>query len=121
MAGGAFFDITLTGKGSHGARPEDGIDPVLTACHLTTALQAIVSRNIKPADTAVLSVTAIQAGDAYNVIPVRRAKARSLCRSQSYPARVAPAGSNRSDEGGNESVEAYDVTGHLVTLRACRP
>jgi hippurate hydrolase len=69
MAGGAFFDITVTGKGSHGARPEEGIDPVLTACHVTTALQAIVSRNIRPADTAVLSVTSIQAGDAYNVIP----------------------------------------------------
>jgi hippurate hydrolase len=41
----------------------------LTACHVTTALQAIVSRNIRPADTAVLSVTTIQAGDAYNVIP----------------------------------------------------
>jgi hippurate hydrolase len=69
MAGGAFFDITITGKGSHGARPEEGIDPVLAACHVTTALQAIVSRNISPADTAVLSVTAIKAGDAYNVIP----------------------------------------------------
>jgi hippurate hydrolase len=69
MAGGAFFDITITGKGSHGAHPEEGIDPVLTACHVTTALQAIVSRNISPADTAVLSVTTIQAGDAYNVIP----------------------------------------------------
>jgi hippurate hydrolase len=42
---------------------------VLTACHITTALQAIVSRNISPRDTAVLSVTSIQAGDAYNVIP----------------------------------------------------
>jgi hippurate hydrolase len=69
MAGGANFDISVTGKGSHGARPEDGIDPVLTACHVETALQAIVSRNIRPADTAVLSVTTIQAGEAYNVIP----------------------------------------------------
>ena len=69
MAGGAFFDITVTGKGSHGARPEEGIDPVLTACHVTTALQAIVSRNISSRDTAVLSVTSIQAGYAYNVIP----------------------------------------------------
>jgi hippurate hydrolase len=42
---------------------------VLTACHVTTALQAIVSRNIRPAETAVPSVTTIQAGDAYNVIP----------------------------------------------------
>ena len=42
---------------------------MLTACHITTALQAIVSRNISPRDTAALSVTTIQAGDAYNVIP----------------------------------------------------
>jgi amidohydrolase len=69
MAAGAFFDITVSGKGSHGARPEDGIDPVLTACHVTTALQAIVSRNIKPSDTAVVSVTSVTAGEAYNVIP----------------------------------------------------
>jgi hippurate hydrolase len=69
MAGGAFFDITVTGKGAHGARPEDSIDPLLAACHITTALQAIVSRNISPQQTAVLSVTAIEGGDAYNVIP----------------------------------------------------
>jgi amidohydrolase len=69
MAGGAFFDITVTGRGSHGARPEDGIDPVLAAAHITTALQAIVARTLSPADTAVISATAIHAGDAYNVIP----------------------------------------------------
>ena len=45
-AGGAFFDITVSGKGAHGARPEASIDPVLAACHIATALQAIVSRNV---------------------------------------------------------------------------
>jgi hippurate hydrolase len=69
MAGGAFFDITVHGKGSHGARPEGSIDPVLTACHIATALQSIVARNLSPRDTAVLSVTKIAGGDAYNVIP----------------------------------------------------
>jgi amidohydrolase len=69
MSGGAFFDITVTGRGSHGARPEAGIDPVLVACHIGTALQSIVSRNLSPRETAVLSVTRIHAGDAYNVIP----------------------------------------------------
>jgi len=68
-AGGAFFDITITGKGAHGAHPQQSIDPVLVACHLGTALQSIVSRNISARDTAVLSVTRIQSGDAYNVIP----------------------------------------------------
>jgi amidohydrolase len=69
MAGGAFFDIDVEGRGSHGARPEAGIDPVLVASHITTALQSIVARNVRPLDTAVVSVTQIHGGDAYNVIP----------------------------------------------------
>ena len=68
-AGGAFFDILITGKGAHGAHPQMSIDPVLVACHLGTALQSIVSRNISARDTEVLSITRIQSGDAYNVIP----------------------------------------------------
>lgn len=69
MAGGSFFDIRITGRGSHGARPEVSVDPVMVACHMTTALQAIVSRNANPLDAVVVSVTAINSGDAYNVIP----------------------------------------------------
>jgi amidohydrolase len=69
MAGGAFFDIVVTGRGAHGARPEESIDPVLVACHIGAALQSIVSRNVPPRDTAALSITRIQGGDAYNVIP----------------------------------------------------
>src|SRR3984885_7702667 len=53
FAGCAFFDITITGKGAHGARPQEGIDPVLVGCHLATALQSIVSRNISAQDSAV--------------------------------------------------------------------
>jgi len=68
-AGGAFFDIRITGRGSHGARPEASVDPVVVAAHITAALQSVVARNVPPADTAVLSVTRIVAGDAYNVIP----------------------------------------------------
>ncbi|NOG72315.1 M20 aminoacylase family protein [Roseicella sp. DB1501] len=68
-AGGAFFDITVTGRGAHGARPEASIDPVLTACHVATALQSIVSRNLNPRDPAVVSITKVQGGEAYNVIP----------------------------------------------------
>jgi len=69
MAGGAYFDILVTGRGAHGARPESGVDPVVAASHITTALQTIVSRNVRPIDTAVVSVTQIHAGEAYNVIP----------------------------------------------------
>ncbi len=69
MAGGAMFDITVTGRGAHGARPESGVDPVMTASYIVTALQTVVARNVKPIDTAVVSVTQIKAGEAYNVIP----------------------------------------------------
>jgi amidohydrolase len=69
MAAGAFFDIHVEGRGSHGARPEVSIDSVLVASHIVTALQAIVARNVNPLDTAVVSATAIHGGDAYNVIP----------------------------------------------------
>jgi hippurate hydrolase len=84
MAGGAFFDIRIEGKGSHGARPEASIDPVVVAAQLHTALQSIVSRNVPPAQTAVLSVTRIEGGDAYNVIPQTawlRGTARTMLRS----------------------------------------
>jgi len=69
MAAGGFFDVTIHGKGAHGARPEVGVDPVIVAAHVATALQTIVSRNVAPVDAAVVSVTKIQGGDAYNVIP----------------------------------------------------
>ena len=69
MAGAAFFDIDIKGVGSHGARPENSIDPVVVASHIVTAIQSIVARNAKPTDTLVISVTKIHSGDAYNVIP----------------------------------------------------
>ncbi|MEA2833760.1 MAG: hypothetical protein QOG66_1962 [Methylobacteriaceae bacterium] len=83
MAAGAFFDITIDGKGSHGARPEDGIDPVVIAAQMTMALQTIVSRNVEPIEPAVVSVTQIHAGAAYNVVPdnaVLRGTARTFSR-----------------------------------------
>ena len=71
MAGGAFFDITVTGRGAHGARPSAGIDPVVAACQIVTAMQTVVARNLPPGEMGVLSVTRIEGGDAYNVIPER--------------------------------------------------
>jgi amidohydrolase len=69
MAGADFFDITITGYGGHGARPELSKDAVVIAMTLGQALQTIVSRNVAPAEPAVLSITQIHAGSAYNVIP----------------------------------------------------
>ncbi len=69
MAGGAFFDIEITGRGAHGARPEGSVDPVVVAAQIITALQTIVARNAPPREAAVVSVTRLHAGEAYNVIP----------------------------------------------------
>ena len=69
MAGGGLFDIHITGKGAHGARPESGIDPVIIATQIISALQSVVSRNVAALDSAVISVTQMHSGDAYNVIP----------------------------------------------------
>ncbi|MBP7131171.1 MAG: amidohydrolase [Aquabacterium sp.] len=63
------FHITIRGKGSHGAMPHLGVDPVPIACQLVQAFQTIVSRNLRPIETGVISVTMIQAGEATNVIP----------------------------------------------------
>lgn len=69
MAGADFFDITIHGYGSHGAMPDRSKDPVVIALALGQALQTIVSRNVNPLQSAVLSITQIHAGSAYNVIP----------------------------------------------------
>lgn len=69
MAAAESFEITLTGKGAHGASPHQGIDPILAAAQVVTALQSIVSRNVRPLEAAVVSVTAIEGGTTHNVIP----------------------------------------------------
>jgi len=69
MAATDEFQIVIEGRGGHAALPHNTIDPVMIAAQLVTALQTIVSRNVDPMRSAVLSVTMIQAGDAFNVIP----------------------------------------------------
>ncbi len=69
MTAADFFDIRVIGRGAHGAQPHRGIDPILVATALAQAMQSIVSRNANPLESAVLSITQIHAGAAYNVIP----------------------------------------------------
>ncbi len=69
MAASERFYITLQGRGSHGASPFQGRDPLIAAAHIATALQTIVSREINALDSAVLSVTMLRAGEAFNVVP----------------------------------------------------
>ena len=69
MAAADFFDIRITGRGAHAAMPHQGIDPIVIATGLAQAMQSIVSRNSNPLKSAVVSITQIHAGAAYNVIP----------------------------------------------------
>ena len=69
MAGSMTFDLRVIGKGGHAASPHLDIDPIVAAAHVVTALQTVVSRNVDPFDSVVVSVTTIKAGEAYNVIP----------------------------------------------------
>ena len=69
MAAADHIEIRVEGKGAHAALPHDGVDTIVVATALVQALQSIVSRNIDPIDQAVVSITQIHAGDAFNVIP----------------------------------------------------
>ncbi|WIY53382.1 M20 aminoacylase family protein [Devosia sp. YIM 151766] len=68
MAATDRFYIDIEGRGGHAARPQQTIDPIIVAAQLVTAMQTIVSRNLDPLESAVLSVTMIEAGEADNVI-----------------------------------------------------
>ncbi|WP_457279248.1 M20 aminoacylase family protein [Polaromonas sp. P5_D5] len=69
MASSNEFKITIRGKGCHAAMPHFGIDPVPVACQMVQGFQTIISRNKKPVDAGVISVTMIHAGEATNVVP----------------------------------------------------
>ncbi len=69
MASFDVFDIEVRGRGSHAAMPNHGVDPVVAAAQIVSALQTIASRNVDPVESAVVSVTRIHGGDAYGVIP----------------------------------------------------
>ncbi len=69
MASSNEFKITITGKGGHAAMPHNAIDPVVVACQMVQGFQTIISRNKKPIDAGVISVTMIHTGEATNVIP----------------------------------------------------
>lgn len=69
MAAGDFFDIKIKGKGGHAGLPHLTVDPIVIAANVIAALQTIVSREVDPLESAVVSICKINAGEAYNVIP----------------------------------------------------
>ena len=68
MAAADFIEITINGKGSHGSEPQKSNDAIVAACAVVTALQSVVSRNVAPLESAVLSIGAINGGFAHNII-----------------------------------------------------
>jgi amidohydrolase len=71
MAAAEKWHCTVQGKGGHGAAPHQTIDPIVATAQIVTALQTIVSRNVDPLETAVVSIGSVHGGDAFNVIPPR--------------------------------------------------
>ena len=69
MAATANIRATITGKGAHGAMPNQGNDPIVIASQIVTALQSIVARNVDPVESGVITIGHIQGGDTWNVIP----------------------------------------------------
>ena len=69
MAAGEIFRVRVTGKGGHGALPNQTIDPVITTAQIISALQSIPSRNVSPLQSATISVGSIHGGEVFNVIP----------------------------------------------------
>lgn len=69
LSSASTFAMKITGKGGHGAEPQDAIDPILTAAYIITQVQSIVSRNVDPFEPTSVSFGAIHAGSAYNIIP----------------------------------------------------
>ena len=88
MAAADRFSITIEGKGAHAARPHDGIDTILVASHVITAMQSIASRNVDPLELAVVSVCMIKAGETFNVSR-RRRKSSARCEPCRLPCRTS--------------------------------
>ena len=87
MASYDVFEIKITGVGAHAAAPHLGKDTILTATHIVNNLQTIVSRNLNPTDSLVVSVTQIHSGDTWNVLPqhaVIRGTVRALNTEDQY-------------------------------------
>ena len=111
MAAFDCFEIQITGKACHAAMPHSGNDPILVASHLIQTLQSVVSRNIDPDDSAVLSITQIHAGDTWNAIPdtvILRGTYRS------FTAEVQQLIKQRIEQLTHSICEAFDTSGNVI-------
>lgn len=107
MASSDTVKITIKGKGGHASRPHLTIDPIVVACNLVVSLQTVVSRNIDPTQTAVVTVGTIHAGEAVNVIPEYAKLALSV---RCFEPTVRKLLERRITKLAQSMAEAYDAT-----------
>jgi len=69
MSASETFQIEIKGKGGHGGKPHESVDPIVAAANIITSLQSLVSREVPPLDSAVITVSSIHGGETHNVIP----------------------------------------------------
>jgi len=105
------FSLTITGKGAHGAKPHHGTDPILAGAHFITAVHSIVSRNLDPAQAAVVSVGQFTSGTAANVIP---ASAYLQGTVRAFAEDVRQTIMRRLQELANSLEAGFGVRAHLV-------
>lgn len=109
MAATDEFDLSIKGRGGHAAQPHRTIDPILAGSQLHIAIQSIVSRNIDPLDSLVISITKFHAGEAYNVIP-ETAKLSGTVRTLSKETRAFAEKRIREVAAGIATVTGTEIT-----------
>lgn len=116
MASSDTVHIEITGKGCHGAQPENGIDATLVACYIGISLQSIVSRNISPFDQAVITIGCIEAGQAANVVNGKSLMKLSI---RALRNEVRDKVIQRISEVAKLQAESFGATAEIVFVNAC--
>lgn len=113
-----FFRITVSGKGGHGAWPEQGVDPITTAGRIVTALQNIQTREIRASDIMVITYGSIHAGTAPNIIPDSVVIEGSM---RTFDDSVRKFGLRRMEEIVSSVAAAFRAEGKVEILGGCAP
>jgi amidohydrolase len=113
MAASSIFTLTVDGQGGHGAAPHKAVDPVLAAAHIVAALQSIVSRNIDPLESVVVTVGEFSAGSTFNVIP-EQAVLKGTVRS--YDSEIHRLIYRRILEMASNMATAFGCSAHMETV-----
>jgi amidohydrolase len=118
MAGAEIFFVNIRGKGAHAASPHQGIDPVIAVAHIITALQTVVSRNVPPLESAVVSVCKVESGTAFNIIPQEANFSGTI---RTFKPEVLRAVKDRFVKIVNEVASAFDCESEINIQRLTYP